>query len=269
MITLWSILGRAALDGAFRDSLTKLATKNDTKQSLMTNLQDNGQRISLFEAWELARFFALDSQQKKPLLPQVEGIYKSVDPNNGTPTTEFCAVIGLALIDRRVALEIDGKKGSKPALDRFLTRDPLHFYITFGERDTIASMFEDAEMYKLCEQFNAEYWEDNCEEGAIYDIAYDKLHPTGPDVSDAGSWYNFVWIVSLLDEDDLLRKFALHNNAHFLKRCAGDPAVLPKLQEIVCPTCPAPVAVAAAKRPAKKKAAKKPPYKKSPRRVKR
>src|SRR5262249_54875638 len=259
MITLWSILGRAALDGAFRDSLTKLATRNDIKQSLMRNLQDNGYRISLFEVWELARFLTLDlDPQKKPLLPQVEAIYKGVDPPAGTPTPEFCAVIGLALIDKRVALEIDGKKSAKPALDRFLTRDPLHFYITFGERDTIANMFEDAEMYKLCEQFNAEYWEDNCEEGAIYDIAYDKLHPTGPDVSDAGSWYNFVWIVSLLDEDDLLRKFALHNNAHFLKRCAGDSAVLPKLQEIVCPTCPAPVAVAAAKKKAaKKKAAKK------------
>jgi hypothetical protein len=237
MITLWRILGRAALDGNYRESLTNLANRNDTKKSLMTSLQDNGHRISLFEVWELAKFFSYDSQQKNPLLPQVERIYKSIaDPKSGTPEPEFCAVFGLALIDIGVAREIDGKKGDLPKLDRFLTRDPHHFQITVPETQLIVRMFNDPEMYKLCERFHMFFWEDDCEEGATYSAAYEKLHPTAPDVTQRGSWFNLVWLVNLLDQDDLLRKFALHNDGHFLKRCAADPVVLAKLQQIVGPT---------------------------------
>jgi hypothetical protein len=268
MITLWTILGRAALDGEYRATLTKLADKNDIKKSLMTYLQDNGNRISLFEVWELARFFNVDSKQNKPTLPQVQAVYKTVaDPKTGTPSPELCAVVGMALIDLHAVSEIDGKKGDRPKLDRFLTRDPHQFHISVLETQLILDMFNDPNMYKLCEQFHSDQWEDFCEEGATYAQDYDKIHPTGPDVTQAGSWYNFVWLVSLLDQDDLMRRIALNNNARFLKRCAADPTILPKLQEIVCPTCAShavrPAQAAKKKAAAKKAVAKKAAVKKA------
>jgi hypothetical protein len=268
MITLWTILGRAALDGEYRASLTKLATQNDVKKSLMQYLQDSGNRISLFEVWELARFFSNDSQAKKPVLPQVETVYKAVaDPKSGTPQPEFCAVIGLVLIDLRAAREIDGKKGDQPKLDKFLTRDPHHFHISVVETQLIGKMFNEPDMYRLCEQFHFDDWDWECGEAATYAARYETEHPTGPDHSLEGSWYNFAWIVRLLDQDDVMRKLALYNNASFLKRCAADPAILPKLQEHVLPTSashavtPAPAAkkkAAAKKAVAKKAAAERP-----------
>ncbi len=260
MFTIWTVLGRAALDGNYRDALTKLAIRNDLNKSLMTNLQDRGYHISLFEVWDLSRFLSRDSQEKKPLLPQIESIYKSfADPKSGTPSPEFCAIIGVSMIDRKVALEIDGKKGDRPKLDRFLTRDPLHFQISYIETQLIAHMFSNPDMYKLCELFNGNNWEDSCEEGCIYDPKYDSLHPTGPDVSAAGSWFNLTWLAHLLDQDDILRALALRNNARLLKHCAADPAILPKLQEIVCPTClpPAPHPGHKPKKKAKKAGGKK------------
>src|SRR5215469_3056804 len=128
MITLWTVLGRAALDADHLNRLTFSAQlyDQDKNQRLMQDLQADGNNISVFEVWELSRFLRSDANAaasgRDPILPQVLKIYSDQADEGTFLSPAFHAVIGLALIDQRFAEQVDKLKDASDVADGFLTR---------------------------------------------------------------------------------------------------------------------------------------------------